>query len=528
MTAAPRSHTLAAIDVGTNSFHLVVARVHADGRIEVITREKEMVRLGHGGGEMKMLEPDAIQRGITALTRMRLIADANGAPIRAVATSAVREARNSATFVRLARQQAGVEIEVVSGLEEARLIHLGVLQSLPVFDQRLLLCDIGGGSTELLCGYQGEVNAARSFKLGAVRLTDRFFRDAEGKVPRPTRDAVKACREYVRSAISPFNALATRQGFDVAIASSGSAETVARMAHARRGGDELRTYNGFTFTIDEMEAVCGQLAEVSPADRAGLPGLDPKRADIALAGSIILHEVARSLSVASFTISDFALREGILFDTINRTDDEVVHHLRDISRRGVRQLMELCDENPRHSEHVSRVALQIFDVTRAAHGLDDASREYLEAAALLANVGLFVSHSQHHLHSYYIIRNSDVLTGLTDNEIEMIALVARYHRKSAPKPDHKEFGALTPTQQHQVRLLAGILRIAIGLDRSYDGRVTGLSAVRSGDTLTFTPRSDSAADLTLEIYAANERADLLAAGLGLRVAVVASTTPGAA
>jgi exopolyphosphatase / guanosine-5'-triphosphate,3'-diphosphate pyrophosphatase len=474
MTTPPNApKLLAAIDVGTNSFHMVIARVHPGGRIEVVTREKELVRLGHGGGDMTALEPDAIERGVATLGRMRMLAEAAGAPLRAVATSAVREAKNASVFLRSAHDTAGVEVEVITGVEEARLIHLGVLQALPVFDRPLLLCDIGGGSTELLCGHRGEVLGARSFKVGAVRLTDRFFAYSN----------TANQRDYVQSTTAPFRKLASKHPFEVAVASSGSAETVARMAHALRGHGELRTYNGFTFTIDEIEQVCNLLIETKPSDRGGLAGLDPRRADIALAGALTLLEVARSFNVKAFTISDFALREGVLLDTIARTTDEVLHHLNDISRRSVRQLMQLCDEDPNHSEHVAKLALRLFDQTKTLHGLDDTYRDYLEAASLLANVGLFVSHSQHHVHSYYIIRNTDVLAGLTDNEIEMIALVARYHRKGLPKNDHPEFRTLPTHQQRIVRLLAGLLRVAIGLDRSHDGRVGVVDVDRVGDKL---------------------------------------------
>jgi exopolyphosphatase / guanosine-5'-triphosphate,3'-diphosphate pyrophosphatase len=522
MTTPPNApKLLAAIDVGTNSFHMVIARVHPGGRIEVVTREKELVRLGHGGGDMTALEPDAIERGVATLGRMRMLAEAAGAPLRAVATSAVREAKNASVFLRSAHDTAGVEVEVITGVEEARLIHLGVLQALPVFDRPLLLCDIGGGSTELLCGHRGEVLGARSFKVGAVRLTDRFFAYSNTANQRAKAADVKACRDYVQSTTAPFRKLASKHPFEVAVASSGSAETVARMAHALRGHGELRTYNGFTFTIDEIEQVCNLLIETKPSDRGGLAGLDPRRADIALAGALTLLEVARSFNVKAFTISDFALREGVLLDTIARTTDEVLHHLNDISRRSVRQLMQLCDEDPNHSEHVAKLALRLFDQTKTLHGLDDTYRDYLEAASLLANVGLFVSHSQHHVHSYYIIRNTDVLAGLTDNEIEMIALVARYHRKGLPKNDHPEFRTLPTHQQRIVRLLAGLLRVAIGLDRSHDGRVGVVDVDRVGDKLVVKATSADGYPLALEVYAAQERVALLAAALNLDIEVVA-------
>ena len=227
--------TLAAIDVGTNSFHLVVARVTGEDRFEVVTSEKEMVRLGTGSGDMKRLTPEAIQRGVDTLRRMKQIADIDGAPVRAVATSAVREAENHDEFVTRAREEAGVEVEVISGVEEARLIHLGVLQAVPVFDQRLLLCDIGGGSTEVLVGEQGQVLTARSFKLGAVRLTNRFF---PGDRLHPS--AVSSCRTYIRSTLSPYAREVASHGFEVAIGSSGTIQAVAAIAQATTGAERPR------------------------------------------------------------------------------------------------------------------------------------------------------------------------------------------------------------------------------------------------------------------------------------------------
>ena len=245
----------AALDLGTNSFHLVVARTSPGGSFEIVTTEKEFVRLGHGGGDMKELSAAAIDRGIEAIARMRRIAESAGAPMRAVATSAVREAQNAEAFLSRARE-IGVEVEVISGVEEARLIHLGVLQAVPVFDKRLLLCDIGGGSTEVLLGEQGEVLDSRSFKLGAVRLTDRFF--PRGRIAKSS--AVAECRAFVRSVLKVFEREVDRIGFDVAIGSSGTIEQIARLTHVAAGGEPLRTYNCTTFTSQELAAALDALA----------------------------------------------------------------------------------------------------------------------------------------------------------------------------------------------------------------------------------------------------------------------------
>lgn len=508
---------LGALDIGTNSFHLVVARPVEGERFETLTREKEVVRLGHGGGDMKELSDEAIERGLDALRRMRRIADSYDAELRTVATSAVREASNARTFIDRARSEAGVDIEVISGTEEARLIHLGVLQAVPVFDRRLLLVDVGGGSTELLIGERAEVLAVRSLKLGAVRLTDRFF---PGGRASPKR--VATARAHIRDLLTHFARDVARHGFEVAVASSGTAETLARITHAARGGAPLTTYNCATFTTAELGAAVAELtARRDAADRAGVAGLEAGRADIIVAGALILEGVADAYGVEAFTYSDGALRDGVLVDTWGRrTDDEGVsnHRLRDATARSIRQLAERCDDDPVHSEHVARLAGQLFDGLTSVHGLGPAARDLLVAGARLANVGLVVAHSKHHLHAYYVIRNSE-LAGLTDREIELIAQIARYHRKSEPKASHEPFAALTADDQRLVRMLAGILRVVIGLDRSHDQRVaavrTRVDARRV--TIVVVPAAGTDRDLSLELYAANERKGLLEAQLERRV-----------
>ena len=515
-TGPASSTVLAALDLGTNSFHLVIARALLDGSFEVITRDKDMVRLGQGGGEMDHLSPEAMERAVSALVRMAGLAASHGAPVRAVATSAVREARNAADFIERAVREAGVEVEVISGVEEARLIHLGVLQALDLYDTRLLLVDIGGGSTEIVVGHHGTEEVARSFKLGAVRLTERFF---PGGSQHPA--AVSSCRAAIRSALAVLEREVRAIGFDIAVASSGTAEAVARMVHASRGTSRPRTFNGFRWTVSELDEVIAHLvAAQHPTNRRKIPGLDPNRADIILAGSLILEGVAHTFGVTEFTFSEYALREGVLLDTIQRHFGSETSQLRDVAQRSVRQLADRCDDDPVHSAHVAQLATTLFDQTAELHGLNTSWRQLLEAAALLANVGLVVSHSRHHLHSYYVIRNSE-LVGFTDHEIELIALIARYHRKGAPKASHSEFAALSPDDQRAVRRLAGLLRVAIGLDRRHERRVCDVTARREDSVLqiTLTAAPNVAGDVSLEIYAAQERSDLLATELALEVRI---------
>lgn len=509
--------TLAAVDVGTNSLHLVVAKTTEGDRFEVISREKEMVRLGSGSTDMKQLAPDAIDRAVAALGRFRRIADSQGAPMRAVATSAVREADNRDVLVRRARDEAGVEIEVVSGVEEARLIHLGVLQALEVFDDRVLLCDIGGGSTELLIGQRGEVLASTSLKLGAVRLTDRFF---AGDSLHPS--AVDSCRRHVQATLSSFDRAVRRHGFDVAIGSSGTIEQVLRLARGLAGEDPLRTLNGAALTRKAVAQVVDAVIEARHrGTTAELPDLDPKRSDIVLAGVLVLEGVVKQFGIKTLVLSEYALREGVFLDTIARHRGGSLPHLRDVARRSVVDLLRACDEDPDHSEHVARLALELFDATADIHRFGADARALLEAGALLANVGLVISHSKHHKHSYYLIRNSDRLVGFTDGEIELVAQIARYHRKSAPKATHPEWAALDPADQEVVRVAAGVLRVAIGLDRSHRQLVRSLDVRTTPDDVVIEPRPiEPDADLALELYAAADRAGLLSEVLGRRVRVV--------
>lgn len=508
--------TLAAVDVGTNSLHLVVARTTEGDRFEVITREKEMVRLGSGSAEMKELAPDAIDRAVAALARFHKIADSHGAPLRAVATSAVREAENSAVLLKRSRKEAGVEIEVVSGVEEARLIHLGVLQALELYDRRLLLCDIGGGSTELLIGERGEVLASVSFKLGAVRLTNRFF-----SADRLHPSAVDSCRRHIQGVLASFDRPVARHPHEVAVGSSGTIEQVFRLARGLEGEDPLRTLNGAVLRRKQVTAVVDALvAARADGTTDQLPDLDPKRVDIILAGALVLEGVVKRFGIKELVISEYALREGVFLDTINRQRGGSLRHLRDVARRSVTDLLVSCDEDPVHSEHVASLALELWDATADRHGLGTEQRSLLEAGALLANVGLVISHAKHHKHSYYLIRNSDRLVGFTDQEIEVVAQIARYHRKSAPKASHPEWVLLDDDDQRTVLVAAAVLRVAIGLDRSHRQAVVGLSVAEHDGTLAIeiTPVSETA-DLSLELYAAAERTSLLEQVLGLPVRV---------
>lgn len=514
---AQRHQVMAAVDIGTNSFHLVVARALANNRFQILTTDKEMVRLGSGSGDMKLLEAEAMDRGVRTLARFRQVAESHRATIRAVATSAVREASNQQEFIDRCRAEAGVEVEVIAGTEEARLIHLGVLQALQVYDQQLVLIDIGGGSTEFLVGKGGDVLFVRSLKVGAIRLTDRFFPNGVTSTRR-----VAQCREYLRSFLAPAAGEIRSHGFDIAVGSSGTAETVAVVAAHLAQRSAPRSLNGYVVPIAAIDAAVEAIVgATTPARRARLAGMDERRVDIIPAGALWLQTACHELGVEALTISTFALREGVLLDVLRSgsTDGNGLHHLSELRRASVDHLLDQFETDIAHARWTTEMALQLFDQTRSLHQLPFAALDYLEAGALLANIGQSVSHSSHHLHSAYLIRNSEHLMGFTSHEIELIAEIARYHRKSAPKARHGEFAALDPASQQLVRVLAGMVRIAIGLDRGHRFAVAGIRARSEGPRLVIEAVPGEVGDIELELYSAQARAELLAEALGVKIEI---------
>ncbi len=557
---------IAAIDVGTNSVHVVVARPVNGGTPEILAREKVSARLGAGsqgtGDEMRCLDPMAVDRAIGALARFRRLADAFGAEIVAVATSAVRESESREVFLRRALQEAGVTVEVISGIEEARLIHLGAIGSVSAADRNHLVLDIGGGSTEIAIGTGTTPHFLRSLKLGHIRLTDRFFRSGEIKA-----GAIQACQRHVKSVVVPvaheIQALHDEcPPFEIAIGCSGTIENLAVMA-AARAERLVRTANNLVLTRKDLDAlVLDIFSRPTPAHRAQMPGLDESRRDVIVAGAIVLRQLFKALKVRSLTVSSGALREGVILDRIQRRAPHVdpLHHLSDLRRAGVVSAARRFKEDLTHEQHTTDLALELFDRTTALHLRGQYERDILEAAGLLHNVGRFVSHEAHHKHSYYLIRHSEHLAGFNENEVELIAQVGRYHRRSEPKPTHGAYTALAPEDQSRVRLLAGLLRVACALDSTYRQAVRQVASVAQATTLKGvadnrgggvdhgmhgeSPTDGSAsdgptdgintaliieihttedADIQLELHNAGERAGLMADSLGRTVTFTVTT-----
>lgn len=512
-----KNKNLAAIDIGTNSFHLVVAEIVDINRFKVLTREKEVVRLGTGSKDMKYLDKDAMKRGIKTLKRYKIVCENFNAVIRAVATSATREALNRNEFINNVYEETGIRIEVVSGYEEARLIYLGVLQALPVYKKKILLIDIGGGSTEFVIGKEGVVAFGQSIKVGAVRLTNKYFQNGVVK-----QKSIDDARTFVRSSINPIVRVLRDEKFELVVGTSGTITNIGQMIIENKfskNGD-TDNMNNFNYSSESLKKISKKILNAdSPALRKELPGLDPKRIDIISAGVIILEQIFKELNLSSINVSNFALREGVILDSVQKAvGSESLGHLSDVRYKSVMTLAHQTNFDEHHSLLVSKLALRIFDALRERFNMTLEEREYLEAAAVLHDIGYYISHSSHHKHSYYLIRNSEML-GFNFTEIEIIANVARYHRKSHPKQKHEAYFKNDENIKQTIRRLSGILRLADGLDRGHQSKVTGLNISLGKSSLKLVLNSKDNEDLDLELWGVNRRKKLFEEEFGLKIEI---------
>jgi exopolyphosphatase/guanosine-5'-triphosphate,3'-diphosphate pyrophosphatase len=491
---------IAAIDIGTNSLHMIVVRVRPDLSFEVIDREKEMVRLGAGGLDGRALTPEAMHAALQVLSKFRRLADSHRVDeIIAVATSATREAENGSEFLQAIVDKTGIRARVISGTEEARLIHQAAVYGVGLAGDVAIVIDIGGGSVEITRGSGPNMEAGRSFKLGVIRLTERFIKSD----PLAPRDERKL-RRYIDAETGKYVSQLARQGFDRVIGTSGTIQSLGAVALAERGSSST-TLRNRRISAKQLRRSQKLLVARDIQERLRVPGLEPRRADLAVAGSVLLDAILRRLGATDITLCDLSLREGLILDYIGRHRKQIAQANRypDVRRRSVFELAERCNYWPEHAQQVARLAVALFDQTRIVHGLTDREREWLEYAALLHDIGVHISYERHNRHSYYLIKNGD-LRGFDPEEIEVIALVARYHRQATPKRTHGEYAEFRRKRRRTIRTLAAILRLAESLDRSHSQPVSGLELHDRGDDGLLQLRTSG--DAELELWAATRHA----------------------
>jgi len=449
----PRNR-IAAIDVGTNSIHMIVVEEQRHG-YRVIDKEKDMVQLGRGSLEGLPLTDDAVERGVEALKKMAAIAERwNVKEVVAVATSAIREAPNGRSFIRAAQKAAGIRVRVISGEEEADYIYRAVRSAIDFHGGTALAIDIGGGSVELIVGTSEEVYFTGSEPVGALRMAQMF-----GLQGAATPAMIDDCRKYVRKRMKKTLSRIKTLGFDFSVGTSGTIATlsalVATNGEAMSSGLRWLARKRLRETIDA-------LTPLSAAERAKRFGIDERRAETILAGAIVLDEILRKLGVEQIRACDAALREGIVDHVLGRVREP--RERGSVRRASVLGLVERSDIERAHATHVARLALRIFDQTQDLHHFRTGERELLEYAALLHEVGTHVSYQSHQKHSYYLISHAG-LRGFTTDQVAIVANVARYYRKAVPDEKDENFAALSDTQKEIVRKLTAILRIADALDR---------------------------------------------------------------
>jgi exopolyphosphatase/guanosine-5'-triphosphate,3'-diphosphate pyrophosphatase len=534
---------LAAIDIGSNSIHLVIVRSARGQHLEIIDREKEMVRLGSGTLRKHMLSSETIDRAVTTLKRFKKMAEANRAElIIATATSAVRESHNASEFIERVRNEVGLEVKLLPGVEEARLIALAVSEVTDFNNRRALIFDIGGGSTEFIITGGGEPELLYSVKVGAVRLTEKYV----------TTDPISA--EEHENLVANIRADLTRAvleiknvGFDFVIGTSGTtlnmvnAVVQVESAIGRNGSPDIESFSE-TVKLEQLQRLNRRLAKMKVKQRSRVPGLEKGRADIIIAGGALLECILSEIGAEEVTTCDWSLREGVILDYLSQAEGErekrkgaagsnsrdglleesTADLVTEIRARSVLSLARRYDYDAAHSHRVARLATRIFDDTHDLHGMGEQERKLLQYGAILHDIGYHIAHNNHHRHGPYLIKNSE-MPGFTGTEIGLMATAVRYHRGSLPKKsrnsrtrrEHEDFFALEGAERATALKLAAILQIADGLDRSHRQVISDVKCAVSGAKVKFKIFGTDECDL--EMWSAEKKSAMFAEIFGVAV-----------
>ncbi|MDJ0771901.1 MAG: Ppx/GppA phosphatase family protein [Mastigocoleus sp. MO_167.B18] len=498
---------IAAIDLGTNSLHMVVVEIEPKlPSFSIIGKEKETVRLGNREPETGNLKLEVMERAIHALARFQEIAKTlNAEAIIAVATSAIREAPNGRDFLERVKKELGLDVDLISGQEEARRIYLGVLSGMEFAEQPHIIIDIGGGSTELILCDSQEEKVLTSTKVGAVRLSKEFI--TTDPISTSEFDYLQAyTRGKLERAADEIKVNLKNGTYPCLVGTSGTIETIAAIDARNKLGVEPSTLNGYEFTFSDLQTWIHRFRKMDNKERAEIPGMPDRRSEVILGGAIVLQEAMALLNVGSIKICERALREGVIVDWMlkNGFIENRLRYQSSVRERNIVKAAQKFQVNTEHSDRIAEFSLSLFDQTQyTLHDWDSKARELLWAAAILHNCGYYVSHSAHHKHSYYLIRNSELL-GYNETEIEIIANLARYHRKSAPKKKHENYRNLIHKEHRElVSQLSSLLRIATALDKRQNGAIAKVECTYDSAKREFQVQlfpSDINDDCALELW----------------------------
>jgi exopolyphosphatase/guanosine-5'-triphosphate,3'-diphosphate pyrophosphatase len=461
----PGGRVVAFIDIGTNSVRLLVVRLNPNHSYSILTQQKQQVRLGEGEFEEEQIQPEAIERLVIVCKKLtELAATFKTDEFVAVATSAMREAANQHEILHLLRLEAQLDVRVISGHEEARLIYLGVSSGIHLGDKQAFFIDIGGGSTEIAIGGESNYHYLESFKLGAIRLSNMYL---SGTVSGPvSQEQYRKVQHHVKDTIIHSIQKIRRQKPDLAIGSSGTIMNLAEIAQKAfsqngNSGENILVYRDLRKVID-------MLCSVPLDERRKIPGMNPDRADIIIPGAAVLDVFMKELSLDSITVTGRGLQDGLLVDYLSRIDAFPLLGELSPRQRSVLQLGRSCGINEVHARTVTSLVLELFDSAKEQklHNFGEWERELLEYATFLHDIGSFISYTNHHAHSYYIIKNSELL-GFDEKEIIFMANIARFHRKKTPRKKDPEILELDPRERETLKILSTFIRLGESLDRSH-------------------------------------------------------------
>ncbi|QWV99439.1 Ppx/GppA family phosphatase [Geomonas nitrogeniifigens] len=494
-----KQNRLAAIDIGTNSIRSIIVETAESGKYKILDDEKVLVRLGEGLHQTGAISPAAWERAVEALSRQKKIIDGyKVTSIEAVATSAVRKAANGRELVAAIKEQTGLDIEVISGEEEAELAALSAQHNFELDGVRHLIFDIGGGSLELISALGAHAEEMLSLELGAVFLTENFLKSD------PVQQAEhQKLRKHIRKTLKAAYS-GERTGMQCLVGSGGTVTSIAAMVAAARR-EKFDSLHGYELLRSELVHLLAMLVRKSDKERRAIPGLNPERSDIIVAGVTAVDELMDFFQVNHLKVNERGIREGLILRGLRRRN-LLPEKKRRSWRDSTLEFARSCHSDESHAQQVAKLSRQLFSALSKRYGWGDKELRLLEAAAIMHDVGYFISYSSHHKHSYHLIRHAD-LFGFTPRERELMANIARYHRKSMPKKKHDEYMRLSVADQLLVARLGGILRLCDGLDRRRNGVVQQFDCVLEKDVLRLTLSGEE--DMSVELYGAKAKSDLL-------------------
>jgi exopolyphosphatase / guanosine-5'-triphosphate,3'-diphosphate pyrophosphatase len=499
--------TIAAIDVGSNAMRLVVGRVVYDGKVEVLENLRLPVRLGQDAFTTGVISEDTAQQAVDAFIRFgKVVDDYEVEKLRCVATSAMREITNSGLLIDRISRAASIDIEIISGEEEARLIHLAVAHSVNLRDKHALLIDIGGGSVEVTLSLNGNILCTESYNMGTVRLLSKLGSEKNSAMP-----FHKLVREYAEAARRRIDREIGFKKIDICIGTGGNIEEMGKLREKifKRESDRL-------ITLEELDKLVETLSRMKVEERIRKFKLKPDRADVILPASIVLQMIAYEAKIREVVIPNVGLKDGVLWDMAYNLQEGVRVSPREQVWTSALNLGEKYKFDVEHAQLVAQHAGRLFDQSRALHHLDEEYKLLLEVGALLHDIGHFINTVDHNKHGYYILKASPLI-GLSEIQQDIVANIMLFHRKSTPSIQDDSFRVLTPKDRLVVIKLSALLRLADGFDVSHTGRVKDNQLERNKNTWKIKLLGEG--DLMLERWTLEKRQKLFQDVFGVKLEI---------